>query len=169
MFRFVTTTETSAMWLQPQTQVAPEELQSVIRQVDAVTPQLLSAVVDLALARWETPNRAAYARRIGEFVASRAWTDAALALVALDRSHTIRRVVYDDGDWHCTIGSQWPVPEWLDDTVEFGHPVLPLAILGAFLGALCQLRPAALAATSVPQVRSDASDTFAPVSCDNFA
>jgi len=73
-----------------------------------------------------------------------AWTDAALAMVELARSRAVRRLSRDDGEWRCAIGSQWPVPEWLDDVVEFSHPVLPLAILGALIEALPKLELIAL-------------------------
>jgi hypothetical protein len=61
------------------------------------------------------------------------------------------------------------MPEWLDDTVELAHPVLPLAILGALVEGLNQNRAAPAPATSVPQSRSDLSDTTAAICCDNFA
>jgi hypothetical protein len=148
---------------------APESLQREISWADAVTAELASAVLDLALVRCAAPNRAQRAQRVRELIGVQAWTDAALALVELDRSRVVRRLYHDDGEWHCMIGSQWPMPDWLDDTVELGHPVLPLAILGALIDALDQNRAVPARATSVPQSRSDMSDTTAAICCDNFA
>jgi hypothetical protein len=157
------------MSFHPQTHSAPETLQREISRADAVTAELVSAVLDLALARCATPNRAQRAQRIRELIGVQAWTDAALALVELDRARVVRRLYHDDGDWHCMIGSQWPMPEWLDDTVELAHPVLPLAILGALIDALDQNRAVPAPATSVPQSSSDLRDTTAAICCDNFA
>jgi hypothetical protein len=148
---------------------APEELQREMSRADAVTAELASAALQLAFARCAAPNRIQQAQRIRELIGVQAWTDAALALVELDRSLVVRRLCHDDGEWHCTIGSQWPMPEWLDDTVELAHPVLPLAILGALVEGLNQNRAAPAPATSVPQSRSDLSDTTAAICCDNFA
>jgi|HubBroStandDraft_6_1064221.scaffolds.fasta_scaffold1014421_2 hypothetical protein len=47
----------------------------------------------------------------------------------------LRRIAYDDGEWRCCLGQQWPLPKWLDDTVDVGHLVLPLAILNAMIEA----------------------------------
>jgi hypothetical protein len=157
------------MSLHPQAPSAPEKLQREMSRADAVTAELASAVLDLAFARCAAPNRIQRAQRIRELIGVQAWTDAALALVELDRSRVVRRLCHDDDDWHCMIGSQWPMPEWLDDTVEFIHPVLPLAILGALVDAMHQNRAAPVPATSVPQSRSDLRDTTAAICCDNFA
>jgi hypothetical protein len=157
------------MSLHSQARSAPETLQREISRADAVTAELASAVLELAFARCATPNRAQQAQRIRELIGVQAWTDAALALVELNRSRVVRRLCHDDGEWHCTIGSQWPMPEWLDDTVELSHPVLPLAILGALVEALNQNRAVSTPATSVPQSRSDLRDTTTAICCDNFA
>ncbi len=68
-----------------------------------------------------------------------------------------------------TIGTQWPVPEWLDDTAEAGHAVLPLAILSAWLEGLRVSVPSAVPTTSVPRVPSESSDVLLSMNCDNFA
>jgi hypothetical protein len=150
-----------------QVQKSPGALQRLIQRADAVTPDLLSAALGLALARCATPHPLDDARRIGRLIQCEAWTDAALALVGLDRRLTVRRLVHDDGEWRCTVGTQWPVPEWLDDTAEAGHAVLPLAILGAWLEGLRMSAPAP--ATSVPRSRSEPSDVLLSMNCDNFA
>jgi hypothetical protein len=152
-----------------QVQKSPGALQRLIERADTVTPDLLSAALGLALARCASPHRLDDARRIGRLIQCEAWTDAALALVGLDRRLTIRRLAYDDGEWRCTIGTQWPVPEWLDDTAEAGHAVLPLAILSAWLEGLPMSAPPAAPATSVPRVPSESSDVLLSMNCDNFA
>jgi hypothetical protein len=152
-----------------QVQKSPGALQRLIQRADTVTPDLLSAALGLALARCATPHRLDDARRIGRLIQSEAWIDAALALVGLDRRLTIRRLAHDDGEWRCTVGTQWPVPEWLDDTAEAGHAVLPLAILSAWLEGLRISAPSAVPTTSVPRVPSESSDMLLSMNCDNFA
>jgi hypothetical protein len=150
-------------------QNSPGELQRRIQRADAATPDLVSAVLGLVLARCATPHRLEHAGRIGRLIQSEARTDAALALVDLDRRRTIRRLTYDDGEWHCAVGGQWPVPEWLDDTVEASHAVLPLAILSAWLEGLRVSPPSSVRATSVPRSRSESSEGLLSLNCDNFA
>src|SRR5215467_7825658 len=74
----------------------------------------------------------------------------------------------EDGEWCCTVGSQWPVPDWLDETIVFSHELLPLAIVGALLDATRQGAAAAPRAASVLRGQPHLSDA-ATVSCDNFA
>src|SRR4051812_43002255 len=44
-----------------------------------------------------------------------AWTDAGLALIA-DKlpNWKLRRLAYDEGQWHCALSLQPDLPEWLD-------------------------------------------------------
>ncbi len=80
----------------------------------------------------------------------------------------LRRLAYDDGEWRCCIGKQWPLPEWLDDTVEVGHLILPLAILDALLEARAVALMSAVATSrSVPPVPLPQDAEY--VCCDNFA
>src|SRR5262249_31051098 len=109
------------------------------------------------------------ANRIRDLVAAQAWTDSALALVALDRSRVLRHVIHEGGEWRCVLGSAWPVPAWLDDTFEFSHAELPLAILGALVGALRHKFAPSGAATSVPRASAEPGDVTGYVDCDNFA
>ena len=147
----------------------PETLQREIIRADAVTADLASAVLDLALTRRALPDVSPQANRMRELIGAQAWTDTALALVALDHSRVLRQLTYDSGEWHCTLGALWPVPAWLDDTVEFTHPELPLAILGALARALQEKSAPASAATSVPQSRTKLRDVVEYLECDNFA
>jgi hypothetical protein len=146
-----------------------EKLQREIRNADAVTADLMSVVLDLALARCAVADHGLQLNRIRELIAARAWTDAALALVALDRSRVLRHMIYEEGEWRCILGSLWPAPAWLDDTIEFAHAELPLAILGALVGALGKKSAPASAATSVPRSRLAPGDVAGYLDCDNFA
>ena len=74
--------------------------------------------------------------RIERLIGSGAWTDAALALIDLELPQwQIRRIAYDEGEWHCALSRQRELPEWLDQSIETHHADLALAILSAFVDA----------------------------------
>jgi hypothetical protein len=66
--------------------------------------------------------------RIERLIDYGAWTDAALALLELELPHwQLRRLVYDDGEWHCALSRQRELPEWLDDrSIESHHADLAM-------------------------------------------
>ena len=141
---------------------------------EEATPALMRAALDIAAVRCATPDRAARLKQIDALIAAHAWTDAALAIAALDHAQAVRRIVRDDTEWYCTIGSQWPVPEWLDHGAWHGHPALPLAILGAVVDAVSQTESAAPAETSWAETgrdvpRRDHGDVVASFGCDNYS
>ena len=101
-------------------------------------------------------------------IGSGAWTDAALALINLELPHwQVRRIAYDEGEWHCALSRQRELPEWLAQSIEARHADLALAILSAFVDAQRVSPPASR--TSVPTARRDANPVCEPVCCDNFA
>ena len=148
---------------------SPETLRAALARTDQVTPALISAALDLAVARCGAPNRVEQASRVRRLIDAEAWTDAALALAGLDHRRVVRQIALDDGAWHCVIGTHAMVPDWLDDTVVVSHAVLPLAILGAVLDALMADAAAAPQVTSVPRTRGGIGDAATSVCCDNFA
>ena len=60
----------------------------------------------------------------------------------------VRRIAYDEGEWHCALSRQRELPDWLDQSVEAHHADLALAILSAFVEA--QRISAPSSRTSVP-------------------
>jgi hypothetical protein len=131
-----------------------------LHDASAVTAGLLSEVVG-------TPSRRLPAR-IERLVESGAGTDAALALLELELPQwQLRRLAYDEGEWHCALSRQRELPDWLDDrSVESHHPDLAMAILSAFVDA--QRRSASPSRTSVPATPRPANPLYEPVCCDNF-
>ena len=79
----------------------------------------------------------------------------------------VRRLVYDEGEWHCALSRQRELPEWLDQSIETHHADLALAILSAFVEAQRISVPSSR--TSVPAVPQDANPLYEPVCIDNFA
>jgi hypothetical protein len=107
--------------------------------------------------------------RIERLIQSGAWTDAALALLELELPHwQLRRLAYDDGEWHCALSRQRELPDWLDDrSTESHHADLAVAILSAFVEARRNTAPSSR--TSVPAVIHSVSPLHEPVCSDNFA
>jgi hypothetical protein len=96
-----------------------------------------------------------------------AWTDAALAVIALELPDwQLRRLEYDGGQWFCALSRGPNLPAMLDDTADANHELMPLAILRAFFQARRMAEIAPRATSPVPKV-STASDSI--VCCDNFA
>ena len=100
-------------------------------------------------------------------IQSGAWTDAALALIDLELPQwQLRRIAYDEGEWHCVLSRERELPDWLDQSAEGRHADLALAILSAFVEA--QHISAPLGRPSVPAVRAVADRLYEPVCSDNF-
>jgi hypothetical protein len=139
-----------------------------IRDAHAVTTDLISSVVKAACRRFPSVGQVGKTARIERLIASEAWTDAALALIDLELPQwQVRRIAYDEGEWHCALSRARDLPEWLDQSVETYHSDLPLAILSAFVAARQVTAPPDK--PSVPTVRRDTAAIYEPVCCDNFA
>jgi hypothetical protein len=105
---------------------------------------------------------------IVRLIESGAFVDATLALLTLELpGWTLRRLVHDDGEWHCALSRQPALPAELDETADASHEILPLSLLGAFVEAQrCEATAQEGRPSSVPQVRG--MEGYA-VCCDNFA
>jgi len=145
-----------------------DTLNDRLRNADAMTAKLMSELVATTCRRYPAIGQAGKSTRIERLIGSQAWTDAALALIDLELPQwQVRRIVYDEGEWHCALSRARELPEWLDQPVETRHADLPLAILSAYLDAQCI--SASSRRTSVPMVPRDADAFYTPLCCDNFA
>lgn len=143
------------------------EFQERLRRARSVTPDVMADVIARACLHFQAHHPGAKARII-RLLESDAFADAALALLELELPQwKLRRLVYDDGEWHCALSKRLALPAELDETAEANHEILPLAILSAFgearrRGMIAdEGRP-----RSVPQLRP-AQGLI--VCCDNFA
>src|SRR5262245_33382582 len=142
-------------------------LQEQLRRAHTITPGLMAEVIARACPRLQALHRPAKARVI-RLIESGAFADATLALLGLELPQwKLRRLIYEDGEWHCSLSKHIGLPAELDDMAEASHESLPLAIVSAFVEA----RRRSLTASegrpqSVPQVRP--TQGYA-VCCDNFA
>ena len=106
--------------------------------------------------------------RIDQLIRARAWSDAAFALVELELlAWKLRRLAYEDGEWHCSLSRQPNLPAALDDSAHASHEVMPLAILRALVEAHRGMSATRrISFQTVPRAR--AASGYA-VCCDNFS
>jgi hypothetical protein len=78
----------------------------------------------------------------------------------------LRRLVYENGEWFCSLSRQPNIPTDLDDSADAAHQVLPLAILRAFVEARRRSKVSADAASEIPRLQPAAGGM---ICCDNFA
>jgi hypothetical protein len=139
-----------------------------IRNASAPDARLFSDVVANACQRALLLVRAGKAAQLKQFIEVGAWTEAALALVELDLPQwKPRRIVLDDGQWHCRLSAQPRLPDGFDDVVETSHDVLALAILSALVEArrhLATEKPA-----DVPVAKKVLDSDPIRICCDNFS
>src|SRR3954452_14346492 len=132
----------------------------------AASADLFSDIVRSICPRLALLRHTERAARAAQMIELGAWTDAVLALLALELPQwQLRRLAYDNGEWHCALSTQREMPEWLDQSIESHHADLAIAILRAFVAAR-QQNPSA-ARCSVPAVPPATTTLDEPVSCDN--
>jgi hypothetical protein len=115
-------------------------------------------------------NRSKKTGRIDRLIDAEAWTDCALALIELELpGWQVRRLVYEGGEWLCSLSCRPNLPLELDDTVDACHEIPALAVLRAFVEARRRCGAPIRAKTkslSVPLLASAPSETMC---CDNFS
>jgi hypothetical protein len=105
---------------------------------DTLAPAAAQALAAITLgARTYPPiGEAVATARLERLTGAGAWTEAALALVALVLpSWQVRRLELDGGEWWCTLSRYPRAPREFDDAVDGRDPLLPLAILDALFEA----------------------------------
>jgi hypothetical protein len=141
-----------------------DRLKDQLRLASALTPDLMSNVIVDACTRLP----AVKAARIDQLIEAGAWDEAALALIELELpAWKLCRLVYEDGEWLCSLSRQPTLPVALDDTADASHEVLPLAILSAFVEA--RRRTSAMRETSLPTVPQVWRTPGYAICCDNFS
>ncbi len=105
-------------------------------------------------------------QRVKALINAGAWTDAALALLAIELPDwRLRRMIYDEGEWHCAISRARELPDWLDDAIETHHPDLTMAILKA---AVKGIGTAEAEQRGEPHSGCKSLESESLVCCDNF-
>jgi hypothetical protein len=145
----------------------PAELGDPLHNACAVTAEFLSEFISQTRRRFPSTGQSARTARIERLIESGAWTDAALALIDLELPQwQLRRIAYDEGEWHCALSRERELPDWLDQSAEGRHADLALAILSAFVEARRISEPRDR--SNVPIVPRKADGFYEPVLSDNF-
>jgi hypothetical protein len=141
-------------------------LEAELRRAPDLTPELMSEVMARTCGRF-APHEEAATRRIRWLTETGACLDAVLALIALELPQwTLRRALYEDGEWQCSLSRQPRLPIELDEAAEGSHEALPLAVLIAFLRARRDSFGRESGATGPPPGNAVGGYTMC---CDNFA
>ena len=145
----------------------PGALSDRLRNALAANATLMIEIIDTACRRFPSSGQSEKTARIEQLIRSEAWTDAALALIDLELPlWQVRRLAYDEGEWHCALSRQRELPDWLDQSIEARHADLSLAILSAFVEV--QRVNAPSSRPSVPVVKGNLNPLYESVCCDNF-
>jgi hypothetical protein len=140
-------------------------LDNTLRNAQEPSFDLFCKIINSACTRVQALGKAL--TRIVRLAEIGAWTEATFALIALELPlWTVRRLVYENGEWLCSLSRQPNLPMMLDDCTEASHEVLPLAMLCAFVEA-CRTRHIARDFVSaVPQVGQPPLNHI--ISCENY-
>ncbi len=144
-----------------------DRLDEELRDAPRLDRSLFSKIIVGACERIPVLSKSEEVARIDRLIEIGAWTDAALAVIALELPDwRLRRLEYDSGEWFCSLSRGPNLPAMFDDTADASHEMIPLAILRAFFQARRMAEIASRPTSPVPQV-SSASDSI--VYRDNFA
>lgn len=148
----------------------PPSLSRRLHTAPAVTRPLMLDIIEHACRRFPSLEQSERTVRLTRLIDAEAWADAALALMELELPMwQVRRIAYDEGEWHCALSRERELPDWLDAAVESRHADLALALLSAFLEV--RALAADVSRPSVPfrpAVRPAPDPLCEPVVCDNF-
>jgi hypothetical protein len=144
-----------------------DRLEDQLRLAPAPTAELVKSIIGNACTRLPAMAGRNNAQRLAAFIEAGAWADAALTVIALELPRwQLRRLVYEDGEWICSLSKQPELPVEIDDTADAHHESAALAIWIGFLEARRRTTDGETRKASVPRVRVTSS--FA-VCCDNFS
>ena len=140
-----------------------DELQAAPEAARAVFAKIIGSVCS----RIPILSKSGKTARMERLIEFGAWTDAAIALIESEMpGWKMRRLVYENGEWFCSLSRQPNMPVDLDDSADATHQVLPLAILRAFVEARRRSKIATDAAPVIQQLHPAVGGV---VCCDNFA
>lgn len=146
----------------------PPSLGKRIGDAHAMTRLLMLDTIDHACRRFPSLGQSERGAHLMRLIDAEAWTDAALALIEIELPRwQVRRVAYDEGEWHCALSRERELPDWLDAAVEAHHADLALALLSAFIEV--QALAMEVSRPSVPTVRPAMDPLYEPVACENFS
>jgi len=147
-----------------------DRLDEEVRQAPKPALHLFAKIIGSVCKHIPILNRSKKAGRIDRLIDAEAWTDCALALIELELPDwQMRRLVYEGGEWLCSLSRQPNLPLELDDAVDASHEVAALAVLRAFVEARRRSRAPIRMDTKKASVPLFASTRGEIVCCDNFS
>jgi hypothetical protein len=147
--------------------VLMDGLDEELRNARELQCGLFYKVIASACARLPLLSKLGRAGQVDRLADAGAWTDAALALIALELpGWKVRRLVCENGEWLCSLSRQPNMPIALDDTADAAHEALSLAIMLAFVEARRKSNLNAATAATAP--KSGRAPGLV-LCCDNFA
>jgi hypothetical protein len=144
-----------------------DRLDEELRVAPRLDRSLFTKIIVGACKRMPALSKSEQAARIDRLIEAGAWTDAALAIIALELPDwQLRRLEYDGGQWFCALSRQPNLPAMFDDTADANHELMAVAILRAFFQArrMTEISPRAI--SPAPQASTGPFSIFC---CDNFA
>jgi hypothetical protein len=124
------------MGLEAKNLAALDSLEEVLQSAQEPTLHLLERIVTGVCTRIPLRAKSETFDRLIHFAKIGAWTDAALVLIANELPlWRVRRLAYENGEWHCALSYQPNLPMAFDDYAEATHEFLSLAMLRAFVEA----------------------------------
>lgn len=145
----------------------PPSISDRLRNAQGMTGPLMHEIIDKVCRRIPSLRRSERTNRLMQLIDAEAWTDAALALMELELPlWHVRRIAYDEGEWHCALSRERELPDWLDAAVEGCHGDLAVALMSAFVEV--QALAAETSRPSVPSVRPTADALYEPMACGNI-
>jgi hypothetical protein len=125
-------------------------------------------IIDNACRRFPSLGQSKRTARLMRLIDAEAWVDATLTLMELELPlWQVRRIAYDEGEWHCALSRERELPDWLDAAVESHHADLALALLSSFIEV--QATAMEVSRPSVPTVRPAPDPFYEPIGCENFS
>ncbi|SFJ84265.1 hypothetical protein [Bradyrhizobium sp. Gha] len=146
----------------------PPALTDRLHNAQGMTRPLMLEIVDKACRRFPSLGQSERTARVMRLIDAEAWTDAALALMELELPlWRVRRIAYDEGEWHCALSRERELPDWLDAAIEGCHGDFAVALMSAFV----EVQELAMEAPrpSVPQMRPAPHPLYEPAACENFS
>jgi hypothetical protein len=148
-------------------QTSFDALGSVLYRASEPTVGLFAKIISDVCTRIPLLAKAEAFDRLMHFAKIGAWTEAAFLLIALELPlWRVRRLVYEDGEWLCSLSNQPNLPIALDDCVEATHEVLPIAMFCAFVEARRRRNAVHEKVSTVSQIQQPWPEHI--VCCENY-
>jgi hypothetical protein len=144
-----------------------DRLDDELRLAPVPAPELFRKIIEHTDTHFSSRWRSEKAARVDSLIDAGSWTDAAFAIIEIGTPNwMLRRLIYEDGEWLCSLSRQPNIPVMLDDIIEACHEALPLAVLRAIVEARRRSPAGRETNSPVPQIPAMPEQTMC---CDNFA